>query len=123
VKTILHWRKHQYVSGVSILVVMMTLAMTVMGCDGGSGESYTLTINSTAGGAVTSPGEGTFTYDEGTVVNLVATADEGYEFQGWTGDTEDVADPGSLATTIILNQYSSITANFGPADSHGPGTP
>ena len=34
---------------------------------------YTLAISNTAGGSVTTPGVGNFTYDEGTVVDLVAT--------------------------------------------------
>src|SRR4030042_1992644 len=37
---------------------------------------FDLTISSTAGGTVTAPGEGTFTYDPGTGVNLVAEAEE-----------------------------------------------
>lgn len=119
-RIILDQRKHQYVSGVTILVVMMAFTMGVVGCDGGGGESHALNINSTAGGAVTSPGEGSFTYDEGTVVNLVATADAGYGFQGWTGNTEDIADSYSDATTIVLSQNCSITANFAPTGSPGP---
>ncbi|MGB5926018.1 MAG: hypothetical protein WBH01_08040, partial [Dehalococcoidia bacterium] len=47
---------------------------------------YDLTISSAEGGSVTEPGEGVFTYDEGTVVDLVATPDAGYRFDQWTGD-------------------------------------
>ena len=36
---------------------------------------YDLTISVIAGGSVTEPGEGTFTYDTGTVVSLNATAE------------------------------------------------
>jgi hypothetical protein len=39
---------------------------------------YDLTISSSTGGNVTTPGEGTFTYDAGTVVNLVATPGADY---------------------------------------------
>jgi hypothetical protein len=49
-------------------------------------KEYDLTMSSTAGGSVTAPGEGTFTYIEGTEVNLVAEAEEGYRFVNWTGD-------------------------------------
>jgi len=71
-----------------------------------------LTISSTAGGSVTSPGEGTFTYLAGTVVNLVATADSGYNFVNWTGETDTVADVNSASTTITVLGNCSITANF-----------
>jgi len=53
---------------------------------------YGLTIASTAGGNVTTPGEGIFNYDEGTDVDLVAVADEGYQFIDWTGDVSTIAD-------------------------------
>ena len=109
--------------GISIFLAMVALTVGIVGCDGGGSESSILTVASTAGGSVITPGEGTFPYDEGTVVNLVATADDGYGFQGWTGDTEGVADPSSGSTTIIMSQDSSITANFGPTGPADPITP
>jgi len=75
-------------------------------------EEYTLTIASTAGGEVTDPGEGPFTYDEGTVVDLVATPASGYVFVNWTGDTGAIADVNAASTTITINGNYSITANF-----------
>ena len=121
-RMVLDPRKHQYVLGVSIFLVMVALTVGIVGCDGG-GESCTLTISSSAGGSVTTPGEGIFTHDEGTVVNLVVMADDGYGFMGWTGDTEGVTDPGSGATTMILSHDASITANFGPTGPSGPSMP
>ncbi|GAG59642.1 unnamed protein product, partial [marine sediment metagenome] len=73
---------------------------------------YDLSISSTVGGNVTTPGEGTFTRGCGEVVDLVAEADACYEFVEWTGDTDDIDDPGSATTTITLNGDYSITANF-----------
>ncbi len=122
-RMILDLRKRHYVLGVSLLLVVVGLTVGIAGCDAGGNNSYTLTITSTGGGSVTNPGEGTFAYNEGTVVNLVATADDGYGFQGWTGDVENVADPGSRTTSIILSQNSSVTANFGPTGPGGPSTP
>jgi hypothetical protein len=72
---------------------------------------YDLTINSTAGVSVTTPGEGTFTYDAGTVVDLVATPDDGYRFVEWTGDVGTIADVGAAATNITMNGNYSITAS------------
>jgi len=73
---------------------------------------YDLTIVSTAGGSVTTPGEDTFTYDEGTVVNLVAEAEEGYHFVNWTGNVDTIANIGEASTTITMQGDYSITANF-----------
>lgn len=76
--------------------------------------SYDLTVNSTAGGSVTEPGEGTFTYDEGTVVDLLAVPDPGYTFVNWAGNVGTVAFPDAADTTITMNGDYSITANFSP---------
>ena len=62
-----------------------------------------LTISSTGGGSVTTPGEGVFAYDEGTVVDLVAEAEEGYRFVEWTGDVGTIADVNAAAITITMN--------------------
>jgi len=73
---------------------------------------YDLSINSTGGGSVTTPGEGTFNYTAGTVVDLEATPDAGYRFVEWTGDVGTIADVNAAATTITMNGDYSITANF-----------
>lgn len=74
--------------------------------------NYTLTVVSAAGGTVTSPGEGTFTYTAGAVVNLIATPSTGYSFVGWVGDVSTVADDSLSATTITMNGNYSIAASF-----------
>jgi alpha-tubulin suppressor-like RCC1 family protein len=73
---------------------------------------YNLTTSSTAGGSITTPGEGTHTYDQGTVVDLVADAEEGYQFVAWTGDVSTIGNVDSAQTTITINGSYSITANF-----------
>jgi uncharacterized repeat protein (TIGR02543 family) len=74
---------------------------------------YNLTISSTTGGNVTTPGEGTFTYDEGEVVNLMAEADEGYFFEKWTGGVTTIANVNAASTNITIPaQNVAITANF-----------
>ena len=73
---------------------------------------YNLSISSTAGGNVTAPGEGTFTYDAGTVVSLNATPDAGYRFVKWTGDVGTIASVNATSTTIIVEGNDSIIANF-----------
>jgi len=73
---------------------------------------YDLTISSTAGGQVTTPGEGTFTYNAGAVVNLVVEPDEGYRFVNWTGDVATIAGVNAASTTITMDGDYSIGANF-----------
>jgi hypothetical protein len=73
---------------------------------------FDLTTNSTGGGGVITPGEGTFTYDAGTVVDLMAEAEESYHFVQWTGNVSTVADVYAGETTITMNDHYSITANF-----------
>ncbi|GAG56085.1 unnamed protein product, partial [marine sediment metagenome] len=76
---------------------------------------YNLTITSTAGGSVTTPGEGTFTYNSSEVVALVAAADTGYSFVNWTGNVGTIADVNSATTNITMSGNYSITANFAAA--------
>ena len=111
-KTILNLRRHHYVAGASIFLITVALIAGMAGCGGGPVE-YDLTITSTAGGSVTTPGEaGPYTYDEGTVVNLVATPDAGYLFVNWTGDVGTIAYLNGATTTISMQGDYSIMANF-----------
>ena len=71
-----------------------------------------LTISSTAGGAVTQPGEGVFIYEVDTVIDLVAEPHEGYRFVQWTGDVATVDDVEAAETTVIMEGNYSITASF-----------
>jgi hypothetical protein len=73
---------------------------------------YSLTVATTSGGLVTKPGQGTFVYQGGTIVDLIAQPDEGYEFVRWTGDVDAIADVNAAQTAITMNGSSSITANF-----------
>ncbi|MFW6112434.1 MAG: InlB B-repeat-containing protein [Chloroflexota bacterium] len=73
---------------------------------------HDLTIDSTDGGEVTNPGEDAFTYNEGTVVDLVATSDADHDFVNWTGDVETIADVNAVSTTITMDTDYTITANF-----------
>lgn len=73
---------------------------------------YTLTISSTGGGSVVKPGEGTFAYDPGTVVELIGMPGAFYNFDKWTGDVHNIADVNAPATNITMNGDYSITANF-----------
>jgi len=73
---------------------------------------YSLNIIGPAYGSVTTPGEGRFMYEEGTVVGLVAEPDTGYEFARWTGNVDTIADVNSTLTTITMNSEYYISAHF-----------
>jgi hypothetical protein len=107
-RTIFGSRRAHYLVRVSILLITVALIAGMAGCVGG----LRLTITSTKGGSVTVPGEGTSTYDEGKVVDLVAEPDEGYRFVDWTGYVRAIADVTAAATNITMNDSYSITANF-----------
>ena len=99
------------------LAVVLVLNLGLIGCGGEEAPEiteYNLTISSTEGGSVTTPGQGTgsFIYDEGEVVNLVAEPDEGYCFVNWSGDVDTIDDVEDASTTIIMTDDYSITANF-----------
>ena len=96
---------------ISIFLIIVALIAGIVGC-GQPAPSYALAIASTEGGSVTAPGEGMFTYDEGTVVNLVAEADEGYYFVNWTGDVGTVANVVAATTAITINNHYYIIASF-----------
>ena len=53
------------------------------------------------------------------MVDLVATPDEGYQFDEWTGDVGTIADIEAAVTTITIDGDYSITANFVAAPSGG----
>jgi uncharacterized repeat protein (TIGR02543 family) len=100
------------VARISIFLITVALIAGMTGC---VGVKYDLTISSTAGGSVTTPGEGTFTYNEGRVVRLVASPALGYRFVKWTGDVATINTVNAFSTTITMNGNYSITANFGCA--------
>ena len=116
-KAVLGSSRRYYVTVFSIFFVMSAFLTVGMTCD----NTYQLTISSTDGGTVTVPGEGNRIYDVGTVVQLVATPDGGYEFRVWIGDTEHVADANFASTTVTMRGNYSITAIFGEEGEGGNG--
>jgi ribosomal protein L21E len=73
---------------------------------------YRLAILSAPGGSVTAPGKGTYVYDEGTLVDLVATPAKGYKFARWSGNVDTVADVNGASTDITMNGDYYICAYF-----------
>jgi hypothetical protein len=105
-------RTCHYALRLGIFLLIAALIAGIGGCTGGS-HQHQLTITSTVGGNVTEPGEGTFIYDQGAVVNLVAEAEAGYGFVRWVSGNRISADIGAAKTTVIMSGNYSIAARFG----------
>jgi uncharacterized repeat protein (TIGR02543 family) len=95
-----------------VIILLITIGL-IVGMAGCAPVQHQLTISSTAGGSVITPGEGTFTYNEGKTVRLVARSALGYAFVGWSGDVATINTVKSFSTTITVNGDYSITASFG----------
>ena len=113
-----------------ILLIVAALSIVMAGCDSsgdgddGSGNqsyilpiAYTLTIGSTAGGAVAvnnaaMTGKATFIFGAGTVVSLNAAPDSGYQFVRWTGNVDTIDNVHASEIIVTMNGNYSIMANF-----------
>jgi len=85
-------------------------------------RQYALTISAETGGT-TDPSSGTHSYDTGTEVTITANPNNGYEFNGWTGDVPS-GHENDNPVTITMNADKSITASFRATttdDGDGPG--
>ena len=96
-------------------------------------STHEMTVSSSAGGSVTTPGEGTFEYQSGQVVCLEVEADDGYRFVRWEGTAvdadklnPDATDPSACVTvdgnytlTAVFEPRCVVVYDF-PMDS-GPG--
>jgi len=97
---------------VGIALIATALITGMVGCRSAPAKRI-LMIISTEDGEVSEPGEGNFFYDEGTVVNLIAEANEGCYFVNWGGNVTTVADVEASTTTITMNDSYVIYAIFG----------
>jgi hypothetical protein len=85
----------------------ITVGATALSITGNFTTQHQLTIAAGAGGNVT-PASGSF-FNEGAVVNITATPNNGFNFVNWTGT---VANPNAAATTVTMSAPRSVTANF-----------
>ncbi|MBN1760920.1 MAG: immunoglobulin domain-containing protein [Chitinispirillaceae bacterium] len=69
---------------------------------------YTLTVNRTATGGSVAVEKDSTVYITGASVTLTATPDDGYRFDGWSGDTSGTANP----LMITMEKDRVITANY-----------
>jgi hypothetical protein len=80
----------------------------------GSGSRYELSANSGSGGSVFP--EGVKSCEENTIAPLVATADEGYMFDHWSGDVSGSENP----IAVVMDSDKNITAHFVLSTSSNP---
>lgn len=102
-----------YTEGTTILStnpsyqISMTGNRTIVANFTQNAYTLTLTANPTAGGTVAkTPNQATYTLN--TSVQLTATANAGYTFTGWGGDTSGTTNP----LTIVMRTSKNIVANF-----------
>jgi hypothetical protein len=107
-------RRHHRGAAVGVILIMTALVILGPACDddGNGAGTYQLAVSSASGGSVTTPGAGTFTYEAGAVVQLVAAPDDGYQFHLWTGDVTYVTNPNTASTSITMNGDCALVANF-----------
>lgn len=85
-----------------------------------------LTITSSTGGAVTSPGEGQFTYELGENVVLSAQADEGFVFSNWSRDYYSTQSQTVLTMDrdyVIQATFVRLSQDETYVDENAPGDP
>jgi uncharacterized repeat protein (TIGR02543 family) len=68
--------------------------------------TFTLNVTAVNGTVVKNPSQ--LSYNNGTTVQLTATADAGYTFTSWSGDLAGILSP----ATILMNGNKNVTANF-----------
>jgi hypothetical protein len=71
-------------------------------------HTLTMAVDPTGGGT-TNPTVGVHTYEAGSVVNVTATPNTGYEFDHWSGDCT-----GAGSCSVTLDADKSVTAHFAP---------
>ncbi|HBL75996.1 MAG: hypothetical protein A2W90_11305 [Bacteroidetes bacterium GWF2_42_66] len=69
-------------------------------------KTYTLNVTATNGTAVKNPSQ--LSYNSGTIVELTATPNTGYNFTSWSGDATGFINP----LSVTMNANKNITANF-----------
>ena len=99
---------HHYLVRVIIFAILLALTAGMVSCR----SQYGLNVASTDGGTVITPGEGLFSYDAGTVVELVAVPDAGYKFANWAGSVDTIANVNAATTTITMNSSYHVIASF-----------
>ena len=113
-------RRLLHVGSVCISTVVVVLIASFVACAQPADDPhypsspvrYRLTVLSSGGGSVIAPGQGTFEYDAGTVVALLAVAEPRHRFLGWEGKVDAGMDAEAASTTITMNDHCIVAASF-----------
>ena len=85
-------------------------------------ETFSLTLNNDGNGTITGAGS----YYLGQTIEITATANTGYKFKEWTGDTEKLSGimigQGTVQNLSMPVEAVTLTANFEPDFAGGDGT-
>jgi len=113
-----HYKGGRMARKLILVAIIALLASTGFGFEAScteSPEEWRLTIKSTDGGSVVTPGEGMFWYAADEDVALAVEPEEGYQFVGWTGK---VLYDGHLDKYLIhMSLDYTIIANFAPIEA------
>jgi hypothetical protein len=75
----------------------------------------TLTTSTDSNGTITTPGIGTYWYNDGNTVDIIAEANEHCHFNYWSGTAVDagkVNDVNAASTTVFMDANYTVMANF-----------
>ena len=69
-------------------------------------HNFSIEVN---GDGATSPEAGSYSHAEGTMINITATPEDGWRFDGWSGE---VTNPTSTTTTVLIDSDKTVSAVF-----------
>jgi hypothetical protein len=76
-------------------------------------QKHDLELVSNQNGTIEILGGGDYgVFEEGEEVTIIATPDEGYVFDRWTGDTNTIDNVNFLDATIVMDGSYSVSARF-----------
>jgi len=113
-------RKKYFIYPLTLIIISLFI---IVGCSDDDPEpeptyDLILEVHPAGAGNVTGAGE----YQEGEQVNISASAEEGWFFLVWNGDTEEVDDPFSPNTSLTMpSQNLNLTARFLQDPIYGDG--
>ncbi|MDR3148693.1 MAG: S-layer homology domain-containing protein, partial [Oscillospiraceae bacterium] len=105
----------------STIVKTVTTQVPVTVEEGGGSVLYALTVTAGTGGSITANPSGN--YAPGAVVNITASANSGYKFDGWVSSNGGTfGSVGSASTTFTMpGNSTTVTANFTRTSGGGGG--
>ena len=98
------------------LLILLSCSSELINEESTAPRQYKLTIKASEGGTITPDANGI--YNEGAIIGVTASPDEGYRFNRWEGSDNDNqpngcwAGPGKCRTRIIMNSDRDVKAFF-----------